>query len=98
MGELRGSGEGVGGGPLRLIFGAGLFFGAMFGHFLLIFLCFEQKRAERKTCAQPWCACKSGNSPVPKSPFADLTLWHPELWSANESKQAQKGAKKRKRA
>ena len=25
---LRGSGEGVGGGPLRLIFGAGLFFGA----------------------------------------------------------------------
>ena len=28
LGDLRGSGEGVGGGPLRLIFGAGLFFGA----------------------------------------------------------------------
>ena len=28
LGDLRGSGEGVGGGPLRLVFGAGLFFGA----------------------------------------------------------------------
>ena len=31
LGDLRGSGEGVGGGPLRLIFGAGLFFGAWEG-------------------------------------------------------------------
>ena len=28
LGDLRGSGEGVGGGPPGLIFGAGLFFGA----------------------------------------------------------------------
>ena len=28
LGDLRGSGEGICGGPLRLIFDAGLFFGA----------------------------------------------------------------------
>ena len=37
LGDLRVSGEGVGGGPLRLAFGAGLFFGAVdgLGRFLL---------------------------------------------------------------
>ena len=34
---------------------------------IFAFLCFGQKEREKKTCAQPWYARKSGNSPAPES-------------------------------